>query len=259
MTVLPLHQQPDPVPTKGNWFHRELPYAIWLTSYAYIGLCFLVPKLWAGFPFLCLCCEGFYTPFHWFFVSSHVKLGRPYKVNWLVTAFAMELPPLLGVNFFAPHIKIPFEEPFGLPIFAYSTYLHLAIHIAHALYVMVMRDPPELYAPNPFYVNWPGRIYVFYDATVHTTVALRFIYICHPYVSIIAGVVMLSALMEVSHTFFLETPQETAEREDKVAQLKQLSGLTKVVHLFFRNYGMVPPASWTPKHKGERMVSSKEQ
>lgn len=201
-----------PGPARGNVHHWLLPLLMPVLSYGFIIACYFLPFLRAGFPFLCLIIEGFFTPFHWGFVVNCVKLSWPYKRAWLLCAFAMELIPIVGIHFITPPLKIPFHEPFGLPVWEYSGYLHLVIHVSHAAYVLAFQDPPELYAQNPFSANWPGRIYVFFDAAVHTAICIRLILITNPYEPIFAGVVWLSALMEMDHRWFLETTAEFVER-----------------------------------------------
>lgn len=151
--------------------------------------------------FFCILAEGFFIPFHWAFVTDKVY-PVDYKTVWMRLAIIVEVIPLTLVHILTKPFNMPFE-PAGLPLWEWFTYLHYVAHVLHALHVARGGDTPKLFIRPGLEEEFPGRKWVFMDATVHTVNALRFVTVGHPYMAVYTFVFWVSLLRSIDHRSFI--------------------------------------------------------
>lgn len=195
-------------------------FAAWANS---VFLTHIAPHPFLFFLFRFLCCQisGFFLPFHWAFVFDRVHVKLPYKKFWMRLAFPFELVLLWGILFISKPIRMPFCEPFGLPIFEWFTYFHLLVHTWHTFYVFKW-NPPALHIKVPILEEIIGRDWVTCDAIVHTAAVLRLISICNGYEIILTVIHWHSTLRTLDHRFFLEDSAKEQEESVKHPAAKKV-------------------------------------
>lgn len=125
----------------------------------------LLPVIWI---------QALYAALHYAFVAGKISTKRPFKMWILRFAFGLELIPM--------YVCALLTDPLPLAAFTVLTWIHLIIHSAQAFQVVVLNQDPDLHIPIPFWGEVPARMYVFFDAAIHTSNMYRLSLLSHYYV-----------------------------------------------------------------------------